>query len=342
MRSRWLLAMLGIATAAALTPSPATSADKVSIAILRFVSSAPVFIAQDRGYFAAEGIELELKYFNAAQPIAVAVATGETDFGVTAFTAGFFNLAGKGVIKVIAAQSREEPGFEFSGYMASAKAYQAGLRSTDKLPGHSFGLTQVGSSFHYMLGKLAEKRGFKLSDLQLKPLQSVPNLISALKGGQIDAVILPAQFLKPLESEGVGKILGWVGDETPWQLGALFATSKIVADRRPVVERFVRAYLRGAKDYAQAFLQRDANKNIAYGPETDAVIAVLMKFVAPDPTPASIKAAAPFIDAQGRLDVGDIYSQVRWYQAEGQVEVGIDAKSFIDLSFVPGHYNLPK
>ena len=75
--------------------------------MLRLSSSAPVFIAQDKGYFKEAGLEIELKFFDAAQPIAVATASGDVDFGVTAFTAGLYNLAGKGTLKVIGGMSRE-------------------------------------------------------------------------------------------------------------------------------------------------------------------------------------------------------------------------------------------
>src|SRR3546814_20207433 len=51
--------------------------DNAVIAALPFFSTAPVFIAKERGYFDAEGIDLEIKTFNAAQAVAVAVASGE-------------------------------------------------------------------------------------------------------------------------------------------------------------------------------------------------------------------------------------------------------------------------
>ena len=79
---------------------------KARIGVLRLSSSAPVFIAQDKGYFREAGLDIELKFFDAAQPIAVATTSGDVDFGVTAFTAGLYNLAGKGTLKVIA---RHEP-----------------------------------------------------------------------------------------------------------------------------------------------------------------------------------------------------------------------------------------
>ena len=44
----------------------------------------------------------------------------------------------------------------------------------------------------------------------------------------------------------------------------------------------------------------------------------------------------------GRLDVGDIYKQVAFWQSTGQVSRDADPKAFIDLSFVQGHFNVPK
>ena len=70
---------------------------------------------------------------------------------------------------------------------------------------------------------LADKYGFKLDSVQMKPVQSIPNMMAALSGGQVDATILPANNALKLEEEGAGKIIGWVHEHTPWQLGVLFA-----------------------------------------------------------------------------------------------------------------------
>src|SRR5690242_5898589 len=147
-----------------------TSADdalKAKIGVLRLSSSAPVFIAQDKGYFKEAGLEIELKFFDAAQPIAVAVTSGDVDFGITAqFTAGLYNLAGKGTLKVIGGMSREKAGYPLIGYFASNNAYAAGLKAPKDLAGKRIAVTQVGSSFHYSLGLLADKYGFKLADVK--------------------------------------------------------------------------------------------------------------------------------------------------------------------------------
>ena len=103
----------------------------------RLSSSAPVFIAQDKGYFREAGLDIELKFFDAAQPIAVATTSGDVDFGITAFTAGLYNLAGKGTLKVIGGMSREKAGYPLIGYFASNNAYAAGLKTPKDLAGQT-------------------------------------------------------------------------------------------------------------------------------------------------------------------------------------------------------------
>ena len=318
----------------------ARAAEKITVAALTFVSSSPLFIAQDRGYYADEGLEVKFEFFRAAQPVAVAIASGDADFGVTAFTAGFYNLAGKGALKVIGAQSREEPGYNFSAYIASNKAYATGFDSPAKFPGKSLGITQKGSSFHLMIGMLADKLGFDLDQVHLVPLEKVPNMIGAVKSDEVDAIILPAHIAIPMDRKGDAKIIGWVQQQTPYQLGGLFTSSRNVSERRAVVEKFVRAYQRAATDYAEAFMQRDAKGDRVFGEKAEALIPVIQKYT--KASPAAIKLGAPYIDPKGRLKVQSIYDQVAWLKKQGLVDDAVDPHDFIDLSFIQGHMDVPK
>ncbi len=338
MTRRILRALLFLLALAALPA--AARAEKITIAALTFVSSSPLFIAQDKGYYADEGLDVEFSFFRAAQPVAVAIASGDADFGVTAFTAGFYNLAGQGALKVIGAQSREEPGFDFSGYLVSNRAFEAGFRTPEQYPGHSLGMTQYGSSFHLMIGLLADKLGFDLASVRLVPLQSVPNMIAALKGGQVDSIILPAHIIKALEAKGHGHIVGWVHQYTPYQLGGLFTSTRNTTERRSVVEKFVRAYQRAATEYHEAFNQLDANGKRVFGEKAKALLPIIQKYT--KAKPASIYNGAPYIDPLGRLDVGSIYQQVAWFKKHGLVDERVDPADILDLSFIDGHFNIPK
>ena len=135
MRRRSLLAAAALVAASALPRRAGAQGQKVSIGVLRLASSGPLFIAIDKGYFRAEGLEVEPKFFTAAQQIPVAATAGDCDFGVTGLTAGFYNLAGKGALKMIAGQSREERGFELNAYIVTQKAWDGGFRSPKDFQG---------------------------------------------------------------------------------------------------------------------------------------------------------------------------------------------------------------
>ena len=180
MRRRRLLQTVA-ATSLIATPGivRAQGADKVSIGVLKLASSGPLFVAMARGHFRAQGIEVEPKYFTAAAQVPVAVTSGDADFGVTGLTAGFYNLAGRGALKMVAGQSREEKGFQLNAYMATAKAWEDGLRALRDYAGKRVAITTAGSTFHYSLGLLARKHGFAMSSVTMVPLQQLPAMADA-------------------------------------------------------------------------------------------------------------------------------------------------------------------
>ena len=333
-------AALGGLAALPLVPATARAQgiEKVSIALLRLSSSGPVFIAQEKGWFKEAGIELSMKEFQSAAQVPLAVVSGDADLGVTAFTAGFFNLAAKGGLKVVAAQSAERPGYQLNVVAATNGAWDAGVRSMKDLAGKRVAVTTIGSSVHYSLEVMSRKHGVDTKGLTIVALQSIPNMVAAFKGGQVDAAVFPITTFRQVEADGSGKPIAYVGDEVPWQLGAVFTSPKTIADRRSIVEKFLTGYTRGAAAYHAAFGKRESGKLIP-GPGYDEMIGILS--TAMKQPPALVASGLPFIDPEGRLDVGDVYQQVKFWQSQGQVGRDADPKTFIDLSFVKGHLNVP-
>jgi len=100
----------------------------------------------------------------------------------------------------------------------------------------------MGGTFHYSVALLADRYHFDIATLRLLPLQTIPNNISAVIGGQADVGMAPSAPALPVVDRGDAKLLGWVGDETPWQLGAVFTATKTANGKRDLVERYLRAY----------------------------------------------------------------------------------------------------
>jgi NitT/TauT family transport system substrate-binding protein len=305
------------------------SAETIKIGLLKTTGSAPIFIAEEKGYFKAENLDAENVYFDAGQPTAMAVVAGSTDFGVAGLGAGLYALAGQGALTLIAAQAREVPGFPNGTYMVSSRAGAAGLKSFTDIPGHSVAMTAMGSPFHYGLALLAEKYHFDLATVRLMPLQSIANNISAVVGGSADIGMAPAAQALPVVAKGEVKVLGYVGDETPWQLAAVFTATKTANDRRDLVERFLRAYRRGARDAHDAFTDAaEHRRDMAAAPE---ILAILSRVIGQPP--ALLDAGVQYIDREARLDVKDVAHQLAWYKTQGLLKDAVPVERVIDRRY---------
>jgi NitT/TauT family transport system substrate-binding protein len=159
------------------------------------------------------------------------------------------------------------------------------------------------------------------------------NAAAALKGGRTDAALLPITVARPLIDAGDARLLGWVGDETPWQLGAVFAASKIAADTA-LVNRFLDAYRHGTRDYHDVLLATVKDGEAARTPATEPLLASIARYTGLAPDKLAIGLA--FIERDGRLDVASVADQLRWYQAQGFVDQGVRLDDVIDRRYVTG------
>jgi NitT/TauT family transport system substrate-binding protein len=306
-------------------------AEAIKIGSLKTLSSgATVFVAQEKGYFKAEGLDAEIVFFESAQPVAVAVAGGDLDFGSTGLTGGFYSLAGQGALKIIAGGTHEEPGYHLQPYLVSLRAYDAGLKSYKDFPGHSFAVSQIGNPPHYGLSLLADRYGFDMKTVRLLPLQSVPNMVSAIVGGQADIAVMPATSAIAIIERQQVKLLGWVGDETPYQVNAAFTATKTANERRDTVERFLRAYKKGARDYHDAVTGADGKR--ADSPATASILAMIGKYTGLSPD--EMKLAIAYFDGEARLNTKDVLRQIAWYKSQGLVKGEADGDAAIDKRYV--------
>lgn len=310
--------------------APAAQAETITIALTRLLSYPSVPIAIERGYFKAQGLDAEMVFFNSAEPMAVALASGDVDFGVSGLSAAFYTLASLGQIRVLASAAIEHPGFYNLAFLGSPKAYEAGLTSAHALPGHTFAVTQIGTSLQYSLGLLAEKDHFALNTIGIRALQTIPNVVTALSGSQIDAAVLPATPTLPLIDRGSIKLLGWASDLIPGWMGAVAFTSARAADAEPeLVRRFLTAYRKGSRDYHDAFATKDDRR--ADGPDTPAILTLLSKFTG-IPAPL-IDRAMPYLDGEGRVVMSDLAHQIAWYREQHLMKATLDPKDVVDTRY---------
>lgn len=322
--------LASVAAFAAAVLAPPAHAESIKVGISKLLSYPAVPIAIERGYFKEQGIDATMEYFDSAQPIAVAVASGSVDFGVSGLSAAFYTLAGQGQLRMIASSGYEQPGFYNIVLLGSLKAYDAGLKSPKDLAGRSVAVTQLGTSLELNLARLAQKFGVPFNKIEVKPLQSNTNVVSALTGGTVDAGIIPATPALKLLANNEVKALSWVGDDAPGNTGsAAYTGTKTANERGDLVKRFLVAYRHGMKDFHDAFT--DANGKRKDQPSAPAMLELLTKFTGV--SIPNIEKATPYVDAQGRVDVNEIKEQIAWYSSQGQIKGKVDADTLIDKRY---------
>jgi NitT/TauT family transport system substrate-binding protein len=304
-------------------------AETIKLGLLKTAGNGGIFVAQDRSYFAAENLTVDLIFFDGALPIAVATVSGDIDLGSTALTAGLYNMAAQGAMRVIAAQSADVPTFQNNTVIVSNQAWDAGLKSYKELGGKKIGITAIGGSPQYTIVLLSEKYGFPLGGVHFLPLQSVTNIVSAIKGNQADAGVGPAAQMVPVVQNGDAKLLGFVGDEATYQLGGIFISTKTADNRGDMLKRFLVAYRHGAKDYHDAVTGPGEKRQD--GPGTDTMLAILSKYIGQ--TPAQLKPGISYVDESARLDQHDVQHQIDWYKSQGEIKGDLKASVLIDKRY---------
>jgi NitT/TauT family transport system substrate-binding protein len=320
--------------------SPASAQERVTVGTMRLIANGALFLAAAQGYFKAEGLELEMTAYTSDQEVVEALAVGATDFGLAGFTATAFNLAGKGTIKAIAAQVREKRGYEGNAIVVSNDAYGRGLRKPEYLAKASAAVGQPGSSLNYQLAQIARLKRFDPASITLKPQGSLDAIAGEVAMGTVDAAILPGPYARELLVANKAKLVGWYSELDEQQLGALFVSAKTIETRRALVEKFMRAYRRGAADYATALMRHDSSGKRVSNAKSLEVSTTIARYVYPgrskDIAAVRVEAGAYFMDPQARLDAADVARQVEWYQSQGVVEPSVNPRSVVDLSFVAG------
>ena len=312
----------------------AAAADKTRIGVLPFTSHSAAFIGVEKGFFTEQGLDVELVRFQAAGPMAVAIASKDIDYGVTAISGALINLAGKGAIKVIGGALTEEKGVDGQKILASNKAYAAGLTTPAALKGRSWGMTGTGSSFHYMIAQISRAEGFSTADMSLKPLQKVGAIIGALKSGQIDGWSIVPHIAKALHNSGGAKIIGDVADYIDgYQVTTVFTSTGNAMDKRDLTKRFLAAYSKGIALFNAAMVDKTQG---AAGQE--AATKMIHKYVYASRPYAKakgpIQAGSMRLQPDCRLNLSSVAHQLAWFQSEGLVSKSITIDQLVDTSYV--------
>jgi NitT/TauT family transport system substrate-binding protein len=189
---------------AVLSSAPA-AAEVVKLGLVGGGGNAGIFLADEEGYFAAEGLELEITRFDAAAKMMAPLGTGELDVAVGAVSASFFNAIERKVdIKVIASLAQTVANDPYYALVVRKDLVDSGrFKSYADLKGLRAALGAPGVGVSSLLDSAAKAGGIQFSDIETVYLP-MPQQVVAMQKGLIDATYIVDPFGSEMVSDGAG------------------------------------------------------------------------------------------------------------------------------------------
>jgi NitT/TauT family transport system substrate-binding protein len=191
------------------SPSAASPKQTVKIGYNSGAQYSPFYVAQEKGYFQAEGIDAQIEPLTTGSDALAMAASGQLD----AYTGGpgvaFFNSAARGSgVKLVNSMART-PATGYTGaVMVRKDLWDSGeVRALSALKGHRIAVAGgTAGPAAYLLTVLLRQSGVDLKDVELTNLTN-PDMVAAFKNKAVDAAHIPAPFTTEILREGTGEIL---------------------------------------------------------------------------------------------------------------------------------------
>jgi hypothetical protein len=161
-----VLCRLAVASAFAWA-IPAFAADLVTVGAASTTSDAPIYIADKKGYFREEGLEVKVTNFRSAADMVAPLATGQLDAGAGSASAGLYNAVSSGIkIKIVADKASSAPGYGATKILVRKDHVERGRYKTlADLKGMKFAMNAPGVSNTATLNALLKSVDLKYSDV---------------------------------------------------------------------------------------------------------------------------------------------------------------------------------
>ena len=224
----------------------------IKVGIARSTSNAAELMAIKHGYFKAAGIKLEWDDIDTTANVIALLAQNRYQIVAGGISAGIFNALEKDLPITILSDRVSTP----IGHNLMLRPELKGkVTSFKDLKGMKVASNGQGSVSTYDTGKMLERDGLTLADVDLKILPFTQMGI-ALKNGAVDAALLIPPFVWNLEEQGIAVPFGDVDklvQPQPMTIAVIMANSEWVKSNPELVKSYMTAWLRGAREYCQAY-----------------------------------------------------------------------------------------
>lgn len=321
-----------VALVAAMTPVGVRAADRISVGYTRTATDVGLYVADKRGYFRDEGLDVSFVTFDSAARMIAPLASGDLQVIAGAASAGLYNAAGRGIdIRIVADKVSTPPGRTSQTLLVRKDLITSGrYKSLADLRGLKIADAAPGTASSVTLRKMLELAGLTIADVQLVSL-AFPQQVIALTNGAIDAALPAEPATTQAISSGVGvKVLT---DDVAYpnhEIAVIFFAGAFAQQKPDSAKRFLKAFLRGVRDHNDAL----APDGRFVGEKGEAIIRILNEYT-------SIKDPQFYRDfplaacnPDGTLNVASLKNDLDILRKEGLVEGDVTVDKVVDLSFL--------
>lgn len=304
--------------------APLEKMTKVMVAEDGAASGAGFYIAKEKGYFADYNIEIEFAQFNNSDDMLPAVAAGEVDIAGGVTTASFFNAIAQGLdIKIIADKGHNVLGQSYHSLVIGNHIVDE-VKDYADFKGKKVAISSLNSINEYAYQNMLDYAGLTRDDVDLVLISDYGSMLGAIDSGTIDAAV----NIEPIIAQGIEQ--GFhvrFGDATDFapdsQIAIVLGSPQFMGEKEEVSLRFMAAYLKGVRDYNDAFMKDEGREEI---------VEIMTQHTALKDAELWDRVGVTGLDPDGKINVEDIKRQYEFYKSNGAIPVEVDLDQAIDTS----------
>jgi len=327
----WKAPLQALLAAAALMATLVPGhAQKLNAGLTNSASDVPFFIADKRGYFKAEGLEVELIRFDSAAKMMAPLGTGEIDVASGATSSALYNAFKRGVLlRIVSDKAKNAPEHGFQAIMVRKDLIDSGkVKSMKDFKGLKVAVSAAGNSESFLVDYALRKGGMTIADVEPVYL-GFPQHVAAYANGGIDASLTVEPTLSTIVKAGTAVRFAGIDQIYPnFQTAVIFYSEKFAKEQPEQAKKFMRALIHAARDYNDALEHGHLT-----GPGADDVIKILTEYSFVKDPAVHRAITSQYFDPNGDVNVASLKDAWQFFKDTKQIDGSVRVDQVVDLSF---------